>query len=84
MPARLWRAATALCAFSLALPVHAADDPADEIVVTATRDSQRLANTIQHTSVITEREIRDSQAVDVPTLLRREAGLPFGGSCATA
>lgn len=77
MPARLWRAATALCAFSLVLPVHAADDPADEIVVTATRDSQRLANTIQHTSVITEREIRASQAVDVPTLLRREAGIEF-------
>jgi len=77
MSARLSRAAAALCAFTFVLPVHAADDPADEVVVTATRDSQRLANTIQHTSVITEREIRASQAVDVPTLLRREAGLEF-------
>ena len=61
----------------LVLPAHAADDPADEVVVTATRDAQRLGSTIQHTSVITEREIRASQAVDLPTLLRREAGLEF-------
>jgi vitamin B12 transporter len=71
------RACVALCAVHLALPVFAADDPADEVVVTATRDAQRLGSTIQHTSVITEREIRASQAVDVPTLLRREAGVEF-------
>jgi vitamin B12 transporter len=77
MPARFSRAAAALCAFALVLPLHAADDPADEVVVTATRDAQRLGATIQHTTVITEREIRASQAVDLPTLLRREAGVEF-------
>jgi vitamin B12 transporter len=77
MSARLARACAALCIFTLVLPAHAADDPADELVVTATRDAQRLGSTIQHTSVITEREIRASQAVDLPTLLRREAGLEF-------
>jgi vitamin B12 transporter len=74
------RVSCACAALALAVPAlssHAAEDPADEVVVTATRDAQRLGNTIQHTSVITEREIRASQAVDVPTLLRREAGLEF-------
>ena len=77
MSARPLRACAALCIAILVLPAYAADDPADELVVTATRDTQRLGNTIQHTSVITEREIRASQAVDLPTLLRREAGLEF-------
>ena len=77
MSARLARASAALCIAILVLPAYGADDPADEVVVTATRDAQRLGSTIQHTSVITEREIRASQAVDLPTLLRREAGLEF-------
>jgi vitamin B12 transporter len=77
MSIRLSGACAALSLLVLAFSTHAADDPADEVVVTATRDAQRLGNTIQHTSVITEREIRSSQAVDVPTLLRREAGLEF-------
>jgi vitamin B12 transporter len=77
MSARPLRACAALCIAMLVLPAYAADDPADEVVVTATRDAQRLGSTIQHTSVITEREIRASQAVDLPTLLRREAGLEF-------
>ncbi len=77
MPASLARTCAALCISILVHPAYAADDPADEVVVTATRDAQRLGSTIQHTSVITEREIRTSQAVDLPTLLRREAGLEF-------
>lgn len=77
MSARPLRACAALCIAIHMLPAYAADDPADELVVTATRDAQRLGSTIQHTSVITEREIRASQAVDLPTLLRREAGLEF-------
>ena len=55
----------------------AAQDPADELVVTATREEQKLGRTIQNTTVITEREIRESQAVDLPTLLRRQAGVEF-------
>jgi vitamin B12 transporter len=51
--------------------------PMDQIVVTATRSEQKIADTILDTTVITEQDIRDSQAVDVPSLLRREAGFEF-------
>jgi len=46
----------------------------DAVVVTASRTQQRLRDAIPHTTVLTEKEIRDSQAVDLPTLLRSEAG----------
>jgi vitamin B12 transporter len=47
----------------------------DEIVVTATRMPQPLAQTIADTTVINEQEIRQSGAADVPTLLRSLAGV---------
>jgi vitamin B12 transporter len=77
MSTRLAGAGAALSLIVSIAPAYAAEDPADEVVVTATREAQRLGRTIQSTSVITEREIRASQAVDLPTLLRREAGLEF-------
>ncbi|HEY8251136.1 MAG TPA: TonB-dependent receptor [Burkholderiales bacterium] len=46
----------------------------DAVVVTASRTEQRLRDAIPHTTVLTQKEIRDSQAVDLPTLLRSEAG----------
>ena len=46
----------------------------DAVVVTASRTQQRLRDAIPHTTVLTEKEIRDSQAVDLSTLLRSEAG----------
>jgi vitamin B12 transporter len=46
----------------------------DAVVVTASRTQQRLRDAIPHTTVLTEKEIRDSQAVDLPALLRSEAG----------
>ena len=46
----------------------------DAVVVTASRTQQRLRDAIPHTTVLTQKEIRDSQAVDLPTLLRSEAG----------
>lgn len=49
----------------------------DVLVVSASRSEQRIQNAIPHTTVITAREIRDSQAVDLPSLLRREAGFEF-------
>lgn len=49
----------------------------DAVVVTATRSEQLLRESIPHTTVITEPEIRESQAVDLPALLRREAGIEF-------
>ena len=46
----------------------------DAVVITASRTQQRLRDAIPHTTVLTQQEIRDSQAVDLPTLLRSEAG----------
>ena len=46
----------------------------DAVVVTASRTQQRLRDAIPHTTVLTEKEIRDSQAVDLPSLLRSESG----------
>ena len=46
----------------------------DAVVVTASRTQQRIRDAIPHTTVLTEKEIRDSQAVDLTTLLRSEAG----------
>jgi vitamin B12 transporter len=46
----------------------------DAVVVTASRTEQRLRDAIPHTTILTQKDIRDSQAVDLPTLLRSEAG----------
>jgi vitamin B12 transporter len=46
-----------------------------EVVVTASRNSQLLSATSAHTTVITRADIENSQAIDVVTLLQREAGL---------
>jgi vitamin B12 transporter len=54
---------------------QAATDSLDEVVVTATRTEQALAQTLSHTTVITRKEIESSQAVDVPTLLKGLAGV---------
>jgi len=56
--------------------VHAAaDDSLGEVVVTATRLEQPLNQTLSSTTVITEQDIRNSQAPDVPTILRSVAGV---------
>jgi len=51
--------------------------PADAVVVTAGRIEQQLTEAIPHTTVITQKEIRESQATDLIQLLRREAGFEF-------
>jgi vitamin B12 transporter len=61
-------------ALLLALAPHFANAQDDAVVVTASRTQQRIRDAIPHTTVLTERDIRDSQAVDLPTLLRSEAG----------
>ena len=45
------------------------------VVVTASRLPQLQSEALPHTTVITAQQIRDSQAVDLPALLAREAGL---------
>ncbi len=70
-----WRAAAfALVPSSLALVPPFVIAQEDTVVVTASRIQQRIRDAIPHTTVLTEKEIRDSQAVDLPALLRSEAG----------
>ena len=64
----------ATVALALATQVAAQEDV---VVVTASRLEQQLTDTIAHTTVITQKDILQSQAVDLPTLLRREAGFEF-------
>lgn len=47
----------------------------DEVVVTATRIEQPLKQTLSSTTVITQEDIKNSQAADVPTILRSVAGV---------
>lgn len=47
----------------------------DEIVVTATRIEQPLKQTLSSTTVITQEDIKNSQAADVPAILRSVAGV---------
>lgn len=47
------------------------------VVVTASRTEQLQTEALPHTTVLTDQEIRNSQAVDLPTLLKREAGIQF-------
>ncbi|MFL6564657.1 MAG: TonB-dependent receptor domain-containing protein [Burkholderiales bacterium] len=77
MFARCLRRAAPLLAFC-SLAFAQSDD--DAVVVTASRTEQRIRDAIPHTTVITRRDIRDSQAADLPTLLRREAGLEVSQS----
>ena len=85
-PGRLPRALSALAMLypSIVLPQqHAAEDA---IVVSASRTEQRILDAIPHTTVLTRKEIRDSQAIDLPSLLRTEAGFEMaqtGGIGAT-
>ncbi|MDE2310171.1 MAG: TonB-dependent receptor [Betaproteobacteria bacterium] len=65
--------AAILCA---ATPLaYAAPDALDEIVVTATRLDQPLKQSLSSMTVITAQDIRNSQAPDIPTLMRSVAGV---------
>ncbi|CAN5171911.1 TonB-dependent receptor [soil metagenome] len=47
------------------------------VVVTAARIEQAQTDALPHTTVLTADDIRNSQAVDLPALLKREAGIQF-------
>lgn len=67
--------AAILCA---ATPLaYATTDALDEIVVTATRIAQPLKQSLIHTTVINQKDIQDSQAVDMPSMLKNLAGVEF-------
>ena len=57
------------------LAAYAETPSLGETVVTATRMSQPLDQTIAHTTVLNEQEIRKSGAPDVPALLRSLSGM---------
>lgn len=70
--------AALLCA---AAPLaHATNDMLGEIVVTATRIPQPLKHSLSSATVITEEDIRNSQAADVAALLRNVAGVEIDQS----
>jgi vitamin B12 transporter len=62
-----------LCA--VAAFAHAENNSFDEVVVTASRSEQRLNQTLQSTSVITQSDIAASGATDVLALLKNQAGV---------
>lgn len=59
------------------LAQQAQDSVLNPVVVTASRLEQPLIDTIAHTTVIGRKEISESQAFDLPSLLRREASIEF-------
>jgi vitamin B12 transporter len=54
-----------------------ADTPMQLLIVTPTRMSQPLDQTIADTTVLNEQDIRDSGETDVPSLLKNLAGVEF-------
>ncbi len=79
---RARRFASARCAPVLSLLFFAsgaalAQTPGTEIVVTASRTEQILTDVLPHTTVLGRDTIEQSQVMDLPTLLSREAGFQF-------
>jgi len=57
------------------LPSARAGSQLPEVVVTSSRTEQRQTDTLLHSTVITADMIRHSQQLDLPSLLRAEAGV---------
>lgn len=74
--------AAMLCAASFVV-FAATDETLGEVVVTATRLKQPLNQSLSSATVINEQDIRDSQAPDVPTILRSVAGVEIDQSGGT-
>ncbi|MGO4808290.1 TonB-dependent receptor plug domain-containing protein [Cupriavidus sp. 2MCAB6] len=58
----------------------AADAQLDPVVVTATRTVQPLTEALPHTTVVTQQDIVNSQAIDLRSLLRTQAGVEFAAN----
>lgn len=69
--------APALAILSLGSSAVLAQATASEIVVTASRTEQILTDVLPHTTVLGRDAIEQSQVLDLPTLLSREAGFQF-------
>ena len=80
---------TSIC-FSISAVAQFADPPLadpsaaaarlDPVVVTASRNAQRLSDALPATTVITRADIEDSHAPDLATLLRGQAGIDIAQS----
>ncbi|MFT5643493.1 MAG: vitamin B12 transporter [Janthinobacterium sp.] len=70
-------AALSACFMTPAMAQTNDDNPLSQVVVTASRIAQLQTDALPHTTVITSEDIRNSQAADLPSLLRAEAGLEF-------
>src|SRR3972149_4688206 len=73
---RLLRLFLIICLFP-AVSSFAADPGTvlQEVVVTATRHEEKLGSVPANVTVITERDIKNSPALNVPELLRNQAGV---------
>ena len=69
--------APALSLLFLASGAALAQNTGTEIVVTASRTEQILTDVLPHTTVLGRDTIEQSQVMDLPTLLSREAGFQF-------
>jgi len=82
--ARRLPAFAALAGFAAAPAAQAQSPSADvalsPVVVTATRFDQPLTDALPFTTVLTREDIERSQALDVPALLQREAGVAFANN----
>lgn len=67
----------ALLSAAFDVAAQAVEPSLPPVVVTAARIAQSQADALPHTTVISSDTIRNSQAIDLPTLLRQEAGLQF-------
>lgn len=70
-------AAPALSLLSLLCGAAWAQTDAPQVVVTASRTEQILTDVLPHATVLGRDAIEQSQVVDLPTLLAREAGFQF-------
>jgi vitamin B12 transporter len=69
--------ASAMAVLSLASGAALAQTTGAEVVVTASRTEQILTDALPHTTVLGRDAIEQSQVLDLPTLLSREAGFQF-------
>ena len=83
------RARLAVTVLSVAALPALAQDRLPDVVVSASRTEQRLQDALPATTLITREEIERAQQPDLPTLLRRVAGVEIAqnggpGSVASA
>ncbi len=72
--------AAILCAAASLAYATEENTPLELLIVTGTRIEQPLKQALSHSTVITQKDIQDSQAVDVPSLLKTLAGVEFAQS----